>query len=526
MWTLSPTIFNQLRFTYVRQFGARVNNPTTSLGDLNSTFKIQGDPTLPRLTVSGYFTGQTSIAGPDAGSNYFSVKDALSMVRGNHSFKFGGEMSYETIVHDTLLDNYGVFSFNGSKTGNAYADFLLGRPATMTQDAPISRSTTPRTWACYAQDDWRVHKHVTLNLGVRYDLQTPLTDPDDRKLTYVQGAHSLVSPTALEGLLFAGDPGIGRGIVYTDKNNVAPRIGIAWDPYGDGKTAVRACADVFYGSVSGNEWNTTADNQPFTVRQRFNSERSLSDVYRQPAWRRRTVPVQLHAGEPAIHAPGAGVRSVARLQMAVHLPDERDDRAGTAARPERARAPTSGALVADKLPCTLDANYPVYGPGRDDCERGQRGVRIQPGSLGSIGVSTPWSTAATTGCRSASRGACHAGSRPRRTTRSARAWKTRVCRTAATSGGAQNSTGSIWSGPGRRRTGRTASRISGVWRARLPEQIRRSCVPLLTNWTVSGIVTLQSGTPLTISSGQDRNFDGLTNDRADIVGDPHLDGWS
>jgi hypothetical protein len=46
---------------------------------------------------------------------------------------------------------------------------------------------------------------------------------------------------------------------------------------------------------------------------------------------------------------------------------------------------------------------------------------------------------------------------------------------------------------------------------------------LLTNWTVSGIVTLQSGTPLTISSGQDRNFDGLTNDRADIVGDPHLD---
>jgi hypothetical protein len=138
-WTLSPTIFNQLRFTYTRQFGARVNNPTTSLGDLNSTFKIQGDPTLPRLTVSGYFTGQTSIAGPDAGSDYYSVKDTLSMVRGNHSFKFGGEMSYERIVHDTLLDNYGAFTFNGSKTGNAYADFLIGLPATMTQDAPIRK---------------------------------------------------------------------------------------------------------------------------------------------------------------------------------------------------------------------------------------------------------------------------------------------------------------------------------------------------------------------------------------------------
>jgi hypothetical protein len=124
----------------VRQFGGRVNNPTTSLGDLNSKFKIQGDPTLPRLSVSGFFTGQTSIAGPDAGSDYWAVRDALSITRGKHSFKVGGEVSYEKIVHDTLLDNYGVFAFNGSKTGNAYADFLLGLPSTFTQDAPIRKT--------------------------------------------------------------------------------------------------------------------------------------------------------------------------------------------------------------------------------------------------------------------------------------------------------------------------------------------------------------------------------------------------
>src|SRR6185436_5775283 len=66
-WTLSPSTINQMRGTYVRQFGARVNNPTTSLGDLGSKFTIQGDPTLPRITVTGFFTGQTAIAGPDAG---------------------------------------------------------------------------------------------------------------------------------------------------------------------------------------------------------------------------------------------------------------------------------------------------------------------------------------------------------------------------------------------------------------------------------------------------------------------------
>ncbi|HEY7514765.1 MAG TPA: carboxypeptidase regulatory-like domain-containing protein, partial [Vicinamibacteria bacterium] len=105
-WSVNPTTINQFRATYVRQFGGRINNPTTSLGDLNSNFTIQGDPTLPRLTVTGYFTGQTSIAGPDAGSNYYGVRDMLSLVRGKHSLKLGAEVAYESIVHDTLLDNY------------------------------------------------------------------------------------------------------------------------------------------------------------------------------------------------------------------------------------------------------------------------------------------------------------------------------------------------------------------------------------------------------------------------------------
>ena len=194
-WTLSPSMINQLKFTYTRQDGGRVNNPTTSLGDLNSNFKIQGDPTLPRLTVTGYFTGQVAIAGPDAGSDYWSIRDNVILSKGNHSFRVGGEFSYEKIVHDTLLDNYGVFSFNGSKTGNAYADFLLGLPATMSQDAPIRKLDNGGYFSAYVQDDYRIHSRVTLNLGLRYDVQMPLTDPLDRKLTFVPGQRYRSRPT-------------------------------------------------------------------------------------------------------------------------------------------------------------------------------------------------------------------------------------------------------------------------------------------------------------------------------------------
>src|SRR6185295_9336800 len=120
------------------------------------------------------------------------------------------------------------------------------------------------------------HPRVTLNLGVRYDVQFPFTDPQDRKLAFVPGQASTVNPTAPVGLLFPGDAGVSRGIVKTDLNNVAPRLGMAWDPKGDGRTAVRAAFGMFYGSITGNEWNTTADNQPFTVRQSFPTVFTLS----------------------------------------------------------------------------------------------------------------------------------------------------------------------------------------------------------------------------------------------------------
>ena len=154
--------------------------------------------------MTGYFTGQTSIAGPDAGSDFFAVKDSITMTRGNHSLKFGGEVSYEKIVHDTLLDNYGVFQFNSSKTGNAYADFLLGLPSTFTQDAPIRKIDSGTYFSVFAQDDFRIHPRVTLNLGIRYDLQQPLTDPQDRKLAFVPGRKSTGVAERARGAALSG----------------------------------------------------------------------------------------------------------------------------------------------------------------------------------------------------------------------------------------------------------------------------------------------------------------------------------
>lgn len=517
-WILGPSMINQLRGNYVRQFGARVNNPTTSLADLNSKFTPQGDPTLPRITVTGFFTAQTAIAGPDAGSNYTGVKDVLSITRGKHSLKIGGDVSYEAIIHDTLLDNYGVFAFNGSKTGNAYADFLLGLPATMTQDAPVRKTDNGMYLSAFAQDDFRIHSRVTLNLGVRYDLQFPYTDPQDRKLAFVPGQKSTVNPTAPVGLLFPGDNGISRGIVHTDINNIAPRLGIAWDPKGDGRMAVRGSFGMFYGSITGNEWNTTADNQPFTVRQSFPTVFTLSDPYRNLPGGVGPFPFIYTPGSPRFTLPaqvfGPDLDFVWPLSYQTNLTVEKE-----LGRSLSVTASYVGSFGRN-LAAGVDNNYPVYGPGATTANVNTR----RPYMPGTIGAATVLSSIFASDYNGLQISAERRGAKL-----SGKAYYSygRGYEDVDFQGGGlpgvQNAM-NLAAERARNSNDRTHSLVlSGVWRADYLHNSSSIAAVLARDWTVSAIATFQSGTPLTIAAGSDRNFDGLTNDRADLVGNPELD---
>ena len=517
-WTLSPSTINQLRGTYVRQFGGRVNNPTTSLGDLNSKFTIQGDPTLPRLTVTGFFTGQTSIAGPDAGSNYLGVKDAISIAKGKHSLKLGGDFSYEKIIHDTLLDNYGVFSFNGSKTGNAYADFLLGVPATMTQDAPVRKTDNGAYISAFAQDDFRLHPRVTLNLGVRYDVQFPFTDPQDRKLAFVPGQRSTVNPTAPVGLLFPGDTGVSRGIVKTDVNNIAPRLGLAWDPRGDGRTAVRAAFGMFYGSITGNEWNTTADNQPFTVRQSFPTVFTLSDPYRNLPGGVGPFPFTYSPGAPRFTLPaqvfGPSLDFVWPVTYQTNITIEKE-----IGRSFSASASYIGAF-ARNLAAAVDNNYPIFGAGATAANVNTRRPYL-PGTIGAANVLSSIFGSDYNGLQLTAE---RRGSRF-----SGKAYYSfgRGYEDVDFQGGGlpvvQNAT-RLADERSRTSADRTHTfTLSGVYQVDYFKGSSSVFSRLARDWTVSAIVILQTGTPLTIAAGQDRNLDGLTNDRADLVGNPEVD---
>ncbi len=518
-WTITPAMINQLRSTYVRNFGGRLNLPEKSLGDLGSKYQIQGQPSLPQITVSGFFTLGQGIAGPAAGSNYYGLRELLSVTRGKHTLKMGADFSLEKYIHDTTLNNYGVFSFDGTISGSGLTDFVLGRPRTMNQDAPVTK--IDNTWyaGLFVQDDWRIHRRLTLNLGIRYDLQLPPTDPHDRKLTYVAGARSRIVPSAPPGLLFPGDEGVGRGLVAPDRNNFAPRVGLAWDPFGDGKTSVRAAFGVFYGSVSGNEWNSTADNQPFTTRQRFNSVRSLTDPYGDLPGGASPFPYSYTPANPRFLAPSAVLGASLDFRWPytyqTNFSVQRQLTGGLSVEAAYVSA------LAHKLPFQRDLNYPVYGPGATAGNVDNRRP-IQPGVLGAISqlgsiMNTSYHGLQMTVEKRMARNFQFKGYYTfSKSIEGAR------MQNDTTAGSAQNMT-NLRAERSRTDNDRRHNAVfSAIWQVKYFQGVpvaRR----LLDDWSVSAIVTMRSGAPFSVTAGQDRNLDGNNNDRANVVGNPRLD---
>jgi hypothetical protein len=278
-WTVNSNLVNQVWVGYTRNFGGRLNLPGTSLGDLGSEFTVQGPHSLPQITVTGFFTGASAIAGPLAGSNFYNVRNVVSYTHGRHTIAFGGDETLDKDIQQTLLNNYGVFGFNGTNIKDsvsgksiavpALANFVMGLPTSLSQDAPVTGYTNSWSTGLFVQDNFRIFPRLTLNLGLRWDIQTPPTDPQNRGTSFEAGVQSTVFANAPLGALFTGDPGVGRGIFSTRYHHVSPRVGVAWDPFGDGKTSIRAGAGVFYGSLSGNEWNTVTNFEPSAVRYTF-----------------------------------------------------------------------------------------------------------------------------------------------------------------------------------------------------------------------------------------------------------------
>ena len=275
--TFGPSTANQTWLTFTRAAGGRVNLPqfgpsTQNLATYGSNFLIQGPNALPNFSPSGAFTAGTTNAGPFTGSNNIELRDVVTMTKGKHSLFLGGEFAIDKTMFFADLLNFGTISFATSaptSTNNVFSDWVTGNASSFEQDTPYVTLLSTWHYAAFVQDNYRITPRFTANIGLRWDIDTPPVDSHNRTASFNPGQQSTVTPAAPKGMTFVGDTNVTRGIITTKFHHISPRVGFAWDLFGDGKTALRGAAGVFYGTTDGNEWNQPGNAAPFAIRQTF-----------------------------------------------------------------------------------------------------------------------------------------------------------------------------------------------------------------------------------------------------------------
>ena len=217
------------------------------------TPKIKG---LPQFTVTGFSTlgtagpGTTPIpasgsgnAPADKSGKMYQLLDNFSWVLSRHTIKFGLDLERITMFVYATNSARPNFTFNGQYTGNPLGDFLLGYiNSTGTSQQQVD-TIEQRIYNGFVQDDWKVTRTLTFNMGLRYEFPTPFNEEFDRLSNFVldRGACYQQLITTAD----SGRCGVGRALMHSDRNNFAPRFGLAWQA--STRTVVRGGFGVFFG---------------------------------------------------------------------------------------------------------------------------------------------------------------------------------------------------------------------------------------------------------------------------------------
>jgi hypothetical protein len=270
---LAATIVNEFHVGLIRN----ANNIGQPRGGLGVTLQSQGFVTgvgTPGIVVQApQFEGVENIVFPsfvmgvpitnvNQWNNTLYVSDTVSRVIGMHTLKIGGQFHGDQVNEAPNATFNGTFNIDGTETGSAFADFLLGFPSNFTQTSGAHFYLRNRYSAAFVEDSWRARSNLTVNLGVRWDLIVPWWEKYNQIQTIVPGEQSVLYPNAMNGLVVPGDPGIPPTLSPSQYHNFAPRVGLAYSPNfdngilktifgGPGKSGIRSSYGIFYTAFPG-----------------------------------------------------------------------------------------------------------------------------------------------------------------------------------------------------------------------------------------------------------------------------------
>ncbi|MBI4471940.1 MAG: hypothetical protein HY646_04680, partial [Acidobacteria bacterium] len=278
----SATLINEFRagYNYLRENKSQqnqLNDATEKILGIRGTSRDPNHFGYPRIDITGFGTiGEPTNEPQDRRVHTYHYYDALTWIKGNHTMKFGADIR-------RMLNNFnfnstvrGQFNFTGRYTGVGLADALLGYP----QVVSLNRGDTQRyfrstSFNWFVQDDWKTSSRLTVNLGIRYEINTPP----------IEATNIFSNFNPKTGQLEIAGRDIPRGIFTTDYNNFGPRLGLAYNVTAGGGTIVRAGYGIYYNQqtwagplvgsstsfpfVVASTWNADATRPNITLRDPF-----------------------------------------------------------------------------------------------------------------------------------------------------------------------------------------------------------------------------------------------------------------
>jgi hypothetical protein len=311
-WTISNALVNEARFTYMREGQLTFQHPqatglvqascssaaaqavcfngTSDSSAINAQIATQAiDPAkagitpglpsnrtgVPFINVGGGFAIGNGFEGelPQVG-NSFTWTDSLTWVKGSHAMKFGADIRRSRFDQTLYFETSGNFAFDSTTSNSVsysdnYPGYLLGLADSYQQGSAQRENIRSTGVYLFAQDSWKIKPSLTFNYGLRWELDTPLTDILHHVQSFRPGENTKVYPCQLTqaeqnnfgvstcdaagvtptGLVFPGDPGVPNGLTQTYYKAFAPRLGLAYSPGGNGKTSIRMGWGMFYNPI-------------------------------------------------------------------------------------------------------------------------------------------------------------------------------------------------------------------------------------------------------------------------------------
>jgi hypothetical protein len=288
----SPTLINEFRGGIMRERNP-YENPfdgpalVSQLGLQGMRWNSEINKGMPVFNFNNFTAIGASDIFQDPHQRTFQLVDNLTWTKGNHTTKMGVEFRWNRGTNfpgGTTFPGlqFGVYSFTGAFSRFDYADFLLGLPQTATRSSVAPAINSLNTdFAWYVQDDWKVSRKLTLNIGVRYDFNPPYHERDGYMFNFVPELASLVVPDAkvlkdvnpafpsdLVPVITAAEGRQPKSLWRSDKNNFAPRFGFAYRPLDEGTMVIRGGYGIYYDYMTSSLWRVGTGG-PFVSQETF-----------------------------------------------------------------------------------------------------------------------------------------------------------------------------------------------------------------------------------------------------------------